>query len=98
VSINISARSSNDYGGHLYYKERICGINLEFSSSPQYWRKIIALRGGLGTREQVRLYNTVAGSSVVYYEREYGINWKWQRDRSRKTNNRYPPFCDRVEF
>ncbi len=89
VAIYVSGYDTNRSGGYLYYKDREYGINLEFSSSPQFqW---IVYPGNLGMQTgnrfnpaRVQLHNTVAGSAVTYCKREYGINWKWAKDCSRK--------------
>ncbi|MBF0440563.1 MAG: hypothetical protein HQK54_01540 [Oligoflexales bacterium] len=95
VAIRISGRNTNDYGGYLYYKERKYGINLEFSSTPQYQWQISTQDGTVPwTKKFIRITNTDprANSSIVWCSREYGINLKWQKDCSRKSNQRFMPY------
>lgn len=72
--------------GHLVYRERDYGINLELvRPGPGVDIYQWELRSGgpsdaLLTKGRFALFNTVTKDYLVYGDRKYGINLKWLRD------------------
>jgi len=67
-------------GGYVHYRVREFGINLDWSSTPDFdWR----IRGGTGTiptGSPVSLYNRTESDVLVYAQRAFGINLCWRQD------------------
>lgn len=76
-------------GGFLIYKKRDLGINLGWSSAPQFEWKLLGGKAQdvVALGKPIGLYSMVENDSLVYDPRDWGINLRWYNDTSSDGNS-----------
>jgi hypothetical protein len=69
-------------GKHLRYQKRTVGVNLGWSDAPlEEWQIVGGKEGDPVTLQQpLALKNKVEDDVLVYAVREFGINFRWEKD------------------
>jgi hypothetical protein len=90
VAIAMPGSATSKVNLYLVYKEQESGINLTFETwTGEHWE----IRGGpigtpVPTNAKISLYNKAAKDSLIYAEREHGINLRWNGDVNKPRDHR----------